>query len=70
MKYQNKSFSEFYGSKEYRDNWESIFGKKTIYKMNKNCQRCGVELREDKWGLCEVCNKWLEEQRIKDEKEK
>lgn len=28
MKYQSKSFSEFYGSKEYRDNWENIFGKK------------------------------------------
>lgn len=67
MKYQNKSFFEFYGSKEYRDNWENIFGKK-FYKINKNCHKCGVELKENESGLCEICDKWLKEY-MKEKKE-
>jgi hypothetical protein len=41
MKYEQKSFKVTVGSKEYRDGYERIFGKKSVKKSNEK------EIKED-----------------------
>jgi hypothetical protein len=47
MKYEQKSFNVMLGSKEYRDNYEKIFGKKAAKKSN---QEAGKKKKDQSNG--------------------
>jgi len=65
-KFEQKTFTEVYGSKKYRDNWEETFGKKDGEEVVEE------DTHYDNCNMCYggVCNCGLIEQSDPDAKEK
>lgn len=58
MKYESKRFNVGVGgTKEYRDNWDTIFGKKD--QEPKKCSHCEEEFEHVHHQTCWRCNKFL-----------
>lgn len=60
MKYESKKFNFGLGAtQEYRDNWESVFGKKDVPSDTAACTVCPATEAHEHHQMCWRCNKYL-----------